>query len=219
MKNHQSDLLCHMLLLLLLHVRSVQWLKVLLFLALRLCSVIRPFRDLSLLKNPCRLFLTKWLGLKVSRGPQRICIEPSAGCDEILGSRSRATVVGVGVWDAYMEVAACGRKAEPVGRTEGRIGAVMKDVNVLGLVSYCQNASRLWRSKIKYLFEKLFEVLGALFTTGRFTIGRNRDATPFWQRTQNIVAHNNVIGFVEPVKSGGRETIIVLLVVKSSKAR
>jgi len=101
-----------------------QWLKVLLFFALRRAKVILPFLVRILLKNPCRLFLTKWLGLNVFLGPHRICVAPRAGCAEILGRRSSVSA------DAWEAVEGEHLNATDEGNTVGRDGP-RKDVKAL----------------------------------------------------------------------------------------
>ena len=100
-----------------------QWLNVLLFFNFLLVNVALPFLVLIRLKNPCRLFLTKWLGLNVFRGPHLTCVAPSAGCAEILGSKSIADSVPA----ARGEVARFGRNAN--GKIVGRRG--VREVKVL----------------------------------------------------------------------------------------
>jgi hypothetical protein len=89
-----------------------------------LCNVALPFRVRILLKNPCRRFRTKCEGLKVLRGPQRICTDPRAGWKviELLGMRSSAPVVALGD-EARNEVVLVD------GEMVGRRGVI--DVNVL----------------------------------------------------------------------------------------
>jgi hypothetical protein len=94
-----------------------------------LCSVARPFLVLTRLKNPCLLFLTKWLGLNVFRGPQRTWVELKAGCAEIFGRRSSGAAD-----EAPVDVAEgiiSRRGLDNVGKIVGRRGA--RDVRVLKL--------------------------------------------------------------------------------------
>ena len=62
-----------------------------------LIIVLRSVRVLSRLKNAWRRFLTRWLGLYVSRGPHRSCRLPRPGCVEILPARSSVSAAQVGL--------------------------------------------------------------------------------------------------------------------------
>jgi hypothetical protein len=92
---------------------------------------MRPFRVLIRLKNPCLLFLTKWLGLKVFLGPQRTWIAPNAGCVEIFGRRSSTSPIADGVVSGVSK-AADGLNAADWGNMVGRDGP-RSEVNVLGV--------------------------------------------------------------------------------------
>lgn len=108
--------------------------RVLLFLSRLRCSVLRPLRERTRLRNPCLRLRTRRLERAiVARGPHRICApQPaSAGCAVMLVLGTRSSVIpevllGVGVKelsrppDDGVEV----RKTEPleartVGRREG----------------------------------------------------------------------------------------------------
>ncbi len=67
------------------------------------------------------------------RGPQRICVAPNAGCDEIFGRRSRVPSTPA-CEDVTGKMARDGLKEAEDGNIIGREGP-RKDVNVLGRVS------------------------------------------------------------------------------------
>ena len=104
--------------------QTPQWLRNLLPFALLLANVILPVLVFSLLRNPCRLFLTKWLGLYVFLGAHLICVVAKAGCDEIFGNKSIAPTVPAGSLESSV-----GLNVED-GKIEGLEGP-RRDVKVL----------------------------------------------------------------------------------------
>lgn len=115
----------------------LQWLKVLLFFAFLLFKIALPVLVLNLARNPCRLFLTKWLGLKVFRGPHRTCVVINPGWDEILGSKSSgASVIATGCNDTRCsadEDLSVWEKI--VGRRDGREENVLHEISLIGCLS------------------------------------------------------------------------------------
>lgn len=98
-----------------------------------LCSVLRPVRVRTRLRNPClRLRTSRLERASVARGPQRICVAAKRGLEDmaVLGTMSAVVVSGQQAAGASDVVGVEVRKTVPVGRA--RVGRrVGRDVNVL----------------------------------------------------------------------------------------